>query len=259
MYRLLKFAICFILLSFSTANAQSKGWRGIVPLQTGRADVELMLGIPSKQADHHAFYEFSNEVVTIWYAVGRCDNEGGRGWNVPRGTVVEITVSPRKVMKVAELQLELGKFKKEINDHFPDESLYRNDNEGLGVETIRDKVTALRYYPSEKQKHLRCIADKQKKRRHSSITQLTAEEKATLDRFMTRLDQETDSTGWIRIDTAKRSANDPNLADMVFQFLKEKYRSQIKRVSVMGGAFSLRQEIEFFMIRPDGKAIPFQP
>ncbi|MCM3874745.1 MAG: hypothetical protein ND895_28965 [Pyrinomonadaceae bacterium] len=259
MHRLLKFLICFSLL-FSTTNPQTKGWRGIVPLQSAKADVELILGLPSKEAGHYAFYQFSNEVVTIWYAVETCDSRGGRGWKVARGTVVEITVSPTRALNVAELKLDLSKFKKEVNPHFPDESLYRNDKEGFGVETIREMVTALRYYPSEDQNHLRCVADdKQKQRQQSSITQLTAEEKAMIDRFMTCLAQETDSTGWIRIDIARRHAGDSDLTDMVFRFVKEKYSSKINRVSVMAGAFNQNQEIEFFVIPPDGKPMPFRP
>lgn len=50
--------------------------------------------------------------------------------------------------------------------------------------------------------------------------------------------------GWIRIDRTRRDA-DPDLTDMVFRFLKKKYSSKIKRVSVMAGAFSQNQEIEF--------------
>lgn len=52
------------------AHSQSKGWRGIVPLHSTRADVIRLLGPPNLDGD---LYDLDNKTVHIEYSDGPCE------------------------------------------------------------------------------------------------------------------------------------------------------------------------------------------
>src|SRR5262245_59228223 len=71
-------------------------WNGIVPLKTGKADVEKQLGKPMRNPDPDydiGDYKYKGGIVTIVFAIGGC--RGGAGdYSVERGTVVRISDRP---------------------------------------------------------------------------------------------------------------------------------------------------------------------
>jgi hypothetical protein len=85
--------VCVIL----TNKLPSEGWRGIVPLRSTRADVERELGEPID--DLKSLYDTGKERVSVFYQQVRCPTGGQegpqRGWDVPVGTVLRISVSPK--------------------------------------------------------------------------------------------------------------------------------------------------------------------
>ena len=87
-----------IILSIVTATAasltqseQKIGWRGIVPLRSTRTHVERQLGLFDVKCQ---CYETEKEIVHVGYASAPCTGDVP-GWNVPRDTVLSITVSPK--------------------------------------------------------------------------------------------------------------------------------------------------------------------
>src|SRR5262245_55163535 len=99
--------ITMFSLLLGTATGQrsnpSAGYRGIVPLQSTRADVERVLGRPANPDD--ATYQLPREIVAIQFSKYGCTPpprvEGWptpplEGWNVPPGTVLAIRVTLRK-------------------------------------------------------------------------------------------------------------------------------------------------------------------
>src|SRR5688500_20379271 len=84
--------LIFLLFSMLLAvpGAEPKGWRGIVPLHSTRAEVERLLGPPTEQkSEFFVVYRAENETVIIYYARGLpcCVGRKYRQWRVSTGTV----------------------------------------------------------------------------------------------------------------------------------------------------------------------------
>lgn len=249
---------CLFLILVTTGRSSGKGWRGIIPLHSTRADVERLLGPPEEPDKQHVSdYKLENEVVSIIYATGAPCGEGMEsGWQVPRGTVVDITVAPRTAMRLAELKLDKSKYKRMGGGHLIDVAYYINKEEGIKVAVYQEEVvTDITYFPAEEDNYLSC-PEAQQKPPERSPGKLTTEEKNLLDCFMLRLKQEPTATGWIRIDRERRRVDEPALTDLVSEYLKSKYPAEFSRVEVMG-AYRLDQEIELFIVPHSGNPIPF--
>jgi hypothetical protein len=86
--------IVVAIVLIAAAPASARGWRGIEPLRSTRADVVRLLGQPAEERDGYMQYELESETVSI-----RLTTEG-----VPRsecalgvrpGTVASISVEPK--------------------------------------------------------------------------------------------------------------------------------------------------------------------
>jgi hypothetical protein len=150
--------LCVIILLAPT-YARAKDWRGITPLHSTRADVERLLGPPSKDRGGTIFYEFDKEEVSFDFAKGSCKGESD-GWNVPRDTVISVWVIPKpNVLKFTDLKLDESMYKREIDKELQYIVRYVNESEGVSyeVDTSADRtVTLIKYYPSAKDGDLRC-------------------------------------------------------------------------------------------------------
>jgi len=143
-----------LMLAFAvTAAADSsstKGWRGIIPLKSTRADVERLLG-PSRDKVI-AIYPLPEGRVTLRYSQHRCDG----GWNVPAGTVLFISINPEPE-PLANLKLDLTRYRKEPGDYdVLDHFYYRNEEEGLSFSVLGEIVLEHIYGPTAADRHLRC-------------------------------------------------------------------------------------------------------
>lgn len=135
-----------------SAQAQSKGWRGIIPLRSTRADVIRLLGPPNLDG---RLYEIDNKTVHIDYSDGPCQ-KGRSGWNVPRDTVVSISLAPNQDLKFSDLHIDERKYKKSKDGELPDIFYYTNDAEGITIEVSEGEVRSIYYNPTSKDDHLRC-------------------------------------------------------------------------------------------------------
>jgi hypothetical protein len=127
--------------------AQGKGWRGIVPLRSTRADVERVLG-PGKN-DH---YQFDEERVHVNYVEGECNPVNGCLCFVPKGTVISIYVQPEVEMRFSKLNIDKKKYEKFVSSKDPNVATYSNDKEGIiyTVNEENDDVIAIEYLPTAK-------------------------------------------------------------------------------------------------------------
>lgn len=103
-----------------------------------------------------AHYKLPKEIVVFHFQVSECDSPGGRfglGWNVPLGTVVSIAVIPRGIHRKEEyLRATDAKL-----DHSGGGIFYYSDySAGFTVETYKNLVTLVEYYPEANQDNLRC-------------------------------------------------------------------------------------------------------
>lgn len=134
------------------AQSQQKGWRGIIPLRSTRADVIRLLGPPNIEG---RLYELEGYRIFIDYSDGPCE-KGRSGWNVPRDTVLRISLAPNEDLKFSDLQIDEKKYKKAKDGELPDIFYYTNDQEGITISVSEGEVRNIYYDPTSKDDHLRC-------------------------------------------------------------------------------------------------------
>lgn len=139
-------------------SSKAKGWRGIVPLHSTRADVERLLGLPANKRDcvqSLCSYYLDDANVRFNYSPGDCKSGRGR-WNVPPDTVVWITVYRKPYPRLSDLKIDESKFKKSQKGHLLDEIFYEDEEEGLTLMVYEGMVQTFLYGPARKDQHLRC-------------------------------------------------------------------------------------------------------
>src|SRR5688572_30991776 len=151
-----KIGACASWLLLAANAASGKEWRGIVPLKSTRADVERVFGVHKGPADWISYYKLPKEIVVFHFETESCDSQIGKyahTWNVPRGTVTSIGVIPRGTHRVEEYKSATG-FK--VNDNGAGFVYYTDASAGLMIETYKNVVTLVEYYPEAAQENLRC-------------------------------------------------------------------------------------------------------
>jgi len=153
----------FILLLFSTLltvpRAEAKGWRGIVPLHSTRADVERLLGPPSeKLSEYSVLYRTENETLTINYARGLPCGLGEKysQWRVARDTVASIHITPNMGSPLSKLSIDESRYKKRSGGSRPEDIYYINDQDGETLRVFMNEVMDITYSPAASDEHLRC-------------------------------------------------------------------------------------------------------
>jgi len=141
-----------ILAMHSCGNAQD--WRKIVPLKSTRAEVETLLG-PAEGA-YSTVYQLKEGKLFIEYSSGPCRPDRKNGWNVAENTVVSLSFSPRHKKRLADLKLDLTKFRKEIDQQVIGITYYVDEENGITYEIQDGKVDSIEYDPPKKYDHLFC-------------------------------------------------------------------------------------------------------
>lgn len=148
--------ICTVLLA-EVGVSQAKGWRGLVPLHSTRADVERLLGAPRESRGVASTYDTKDERVLVFYATGQC-KEGSDDWKVPRDTVVSITVHPNAKLLVDELKLEKMKYERVVDYHVQGLVHYFSKEDGVRVSARvlgeeGEDVDSITYEPTSEDGH----------------------------------------------------------------------------------------------------------
>lgn len=141
-----------LIMAPMCGQQQQRGWRGIVPLRSTRADVIRLLGPPNMGND---LYEIDDHRVFFVYSDGPCE-KGKSGWNVPRDTVVSISLAPNQDMKFSDLHIDKKKFKKHRDRELPNILYYTNEADGISISVSEGEVRDIYYTPASKDDHLRC-------------------------------------------------------------------------------------------------------
>lgn len=136
------------LLIAAVSVCSAKEWRGLVPLRSTCEDVKRILNV-TKCGDS---YETDEGRVYFTFSKKPCAD----GWNVPAGTVLEISVYP-KAKQATEMGLDLTNFQKEVSYDSPNYVYYSNREEGITLLVTPDqKVQSVYYYAATKDEYLRC-------------------------------------------------------------------------------------------------------
>ena len=174
---LLRSLSLLVLLLSSAEPSAAEQWRGIIPLKSTRADVDRLLGKPLPgNPDFLAKYKLRDEEVTINYADRKLCREADRcECLVPDGTVLDISVQPKRKVSFATLRIDQDKFSKHPLAENADIEVYYNGEAGLIYTISRTDGTLLytQYAASsrdcEKIKNQRQTADRDP-RSTSSLT-----------------------------------------------------------------------------------------
>lgn len=181
------------------AVSQAKGWRGFVPLQSTRTEVERILGAPKESRRFASTYETKDERVVVYYSAGQCKESQSNDWNVPRDTVVSITVHPNAKLLVDDLKLDKMKYERVADYHVQGVVYYFSKEDGVRIsarlfEKEGEFVDSITYEPTPEDSYLRCTATSKRQtsenegesliRKFDEYSDISVEdEKARLDNF----------------------------------------------------------------------------
>lgn len=161
--RIIKLLLPCVMLLMAVTS-QAKEWRGIVPLHSTRADVERLLGKPNA---NYGRYGFENEQADILYSDAPC-TAGLQGmWNVPRDTVIQISVVPKKELHLSDLQIDFSKYERVKDPLTQIHTYYTNKEEGIryvvfeGGGEDNGKILNIYYEPAAMDTHLQCPSSTQ--------------------------------------------------------------------------------------------------
>ncbi len=150
--------IGFFLIILCAVTAEAKGWRGIVPLHSKRAQVEQLLGPPTEQnTPYSVVYKTPNETVLIDYAEGRLCGIGEKysRWRVAPNTVTSIFITPMPGSPLSQLSIDERRYKKFIVGHLS-ETRYVNAREGETLTVLGNEVRGIDYFAAADDSHLEC-------------------------------------------------------------------------------------------------------
>jgi len=99
-------------------------------------------------------YKLDEASIHIDYALAPCKGEVS-GWNVPRDTVLRLTMYPGSQQRFADLKLDLTKYTARRDDTFT--TYYASRSEGIEYAVSSDgMVSSVSYIPASGNDHLRC-------------------------------------------------------------------------------------------------------
>jgi hypothetical protein len=260
------------LLLFLTAisHPQSNSWHGIVPLHSTRADVENILGppTPDSKARDGAEYRTENERVIVAYSAGPCSAKNNNGWNVSRGTVIEISVYPNIKPKVVDLKLDESKYRKVRDGELSSIIYYTNEEGGISIEVNIEQgvANAFRYSDTSKDYYLRCpVPNKSSTQATGLIPRKIAEysdisfesEKNYLDSFAEQLLNTPTSQGYIFAYAGRRACKDEtlSLAKRAKKYLVNKGGIPASQLVIVDAGYKERWAIELYIV-PPGTVMP---
>lgn len=154
--------ICGSLLLGMVDAALAKPWRGIVPLRSKRADVRRVLGKPMIGAGGAIeLYEKKEGRIQVTYARKPCEQglpADWGNWKVSRGTVVNISITLREEIPVAELRIRnIERYKWYTGDSGA--TYYHDKRRGIEYQVQDEMVTAIAYGPTSRDRAFRCRAN----------------------------------------------------------------------------------------------------
>jgi hypothetical protein len=134
-------------------NSQpDKGWNGIVPLHSTRADVTRLLGKP--EGNCLCVYRTPTERVVIDYAEAPCKGPVN-GWNVPRDTVLQVRITPISPKTLSQLGLNDIAYVK-TREQDTGTTYFTDVRRGIRYSVQDNRVVTIRYAPSSDDGKLRC-------------------------------------------------------------------------------------------------------
>ena len=237
---------------------QTQGWHGLVPLRSTRADVEQLLGPPLPGTK--GSYKTERERVLILYSDEPCGINSG-GWNVPRDTVVSITVEPYAKPKFVDIHLDESKYQKERDYHLRHIFYYGSKEEGISyeVDTAEGVVNAIRYFPTVKDDYLLCppsikLSESIKETlKVNEYTDMPFEsEKKRLDSFVEQLHRYASTQAYMMVYAGRRArAGEAEArAERAKEYLVKGRGIDAKHIVTIDGGHREELTVELYLVPP---------
>lgn len=261
--------LCLCLMLSGTILVEAKQWGGIVPLHSTRADVQQLLGPPSEPIKEHvSVHNLETEVVMIVYASGPpCGSDAQSEWQVPSSTVVSITVSPKTGLRLSDLNIDKGRYRKTDEGHRPDNISYTDEVEGESIKVFQGEVISITYFPAAKDYYLRCPNSSAASNGRSkgyfypmldTYSDISFNnEKIRLDNFAIRLQQQPTMEGYIIVYAGQRArAGEARArAERAKNYLVNKRDIEAKRIATIDGGHQEDLTVELYIV-PRGAPAP---
>ena len=227
-------------------------WRGIVPLKSTRTDVERELG----HADIACrCYKTDNEIVHVTYATDRCTGDLP-GWNVPRDTVVRITVRPLKEIPLSEIEPNTEGFVRTVDDTFT--AHYAHGGKGLRYSvSSAGLITSITYLPSVGDNSYRCAGfpltdggitayKPYDEFPYDSLEGITSR----LGEFTIRLQKQPTYKGYIIVYAGRNKKTDgvANFATRSRDYLINEFQVSAETIVALNGGYRKEPVVELFLI-----------
>lgn len=233
-------------------GVDAKGWKGIVPLHSDRADVEKLLGAATGECK--CFYDTGSETVRVEYAKAPCVGYPS-GWNVSADKVLTLHVRTNQPVKFTELQLIESKFYKAADDTFT--RYYSSRADGAQYTVSWDgMVQAVTYFPSSSDSALRCPCFPrldESIQRSISFDQFQLgpvdDALARLDNYIIALLNEKRWTGYIVLYSGREVGSKRTLAHKR-SIMRHLQRRAVppKRIKLIDGGYRDRPAMELYLL-----------
>jgi hypothetical protein len=251
-------ACCMFVILVMNTDARAKGWRGIVPLHSTHEDVKRLLGTSADSCE--CLYNLENETIFIEYSASTCEKGVPGGWNVPPGTVISISVTPKVKLPVADLRLDEKRYKKEADRHVIGNVYYRDEEEGITFVTYQGRIQKTIYSPTAKDSYLLCpgaapiTADEAGSATYplgmlDEYGDLSFDkEKARLDKLATQMKDKPDTRGYIIVYAGRRAlvGEAQARAERAKDYLVSEFGIECGRVVAMDGGYREELSIEIW-------------
>lgn len=147
------------LTSGSAGRSQAQDWQSLVPLHSTRAEVKKLLGEPLFEEGRPIdIYDVIEGRLNIMYVLNPCQQglpSNWGNWNVPKDTVVNITVHLKNELRISDLKIpDLEKLKWYTDDT---QTTYYQDNEkGIEYSVSDGAIRSMSYGPKQTDEKLLC-------------------------------------------------------------------------------------------------------
>jgi len=225
-------------------------------------DVKRILNITNCEEPS---FQLEDAIVSINFSHKPCAD----GWNVPSGTVISITIRPKKKLALSELRIDMEKYEKVRLPHQRDWTVYLNAEEGVSLTVAHDgMVQKFTYGPTAKDAHLSypnslaelpkvsSIEDDSIKLEEYGSTSFN-KEKIVLDKFAASLKGRPAARAFIIAYGGRHSRNNEaiNRAERAKNYLINVKGVDVARVIAVDGGYREEHTVELF-ISPNGIAVP---
>jgi hypothetical protein len=259
--------LCLCITICLTAMAQERGWRGLVPLHSTKADVERILGQPNEMlSPYTAFYRTANETVIVDYATGFPCGIGEKysQWRVSKDTLEGILVTPFKGFPVSQLISDENKFEKRSGGHRPEDIYYINDQDGESIRVFRGEVMDITFYPGRVDAGLSCSQLQRVSSKpcegltppasYSYVEVMPERGKSHLDSFAIVLQRERSKIGYIIAYAGKRATvgEAKERAERAKNYLVKVRGLSSLQLKTIDGGYREAPTIELYAVETDG-------